>query len=150
VTALRRFIFERRVRRRAVEIVEHHLAQANLDLCFTQRSVRGDDATAGLDQLLAGFHGTHQGILADAGGEMGFLAGHRHHGSQLRDGSNGGIDGGFSGEQLLSNFVRGETTFFQHSSILFHEEEELAADTRSQLGWTSFRTPKQLVPEGLK
>lgn len=32
-----------------------------------------------------------------------------------------GIDGGFSGKQLLSNFVRGETTFFQHSTILFEK-----------------------------
>jgi hypothetical protein len=32
-----------------------------------------------------------------------------------------GIDGGFSGEQLLGNFVRGETRFFQHSTILFEK-----------------------------
>ena len=100
---------------------EVHSIQADLGLRGAQGGVGGDDARTGLNQLLAGFHGAHQGVLTDAGSQIGFLGGHRHHGGELGHSRHSGIDGGFSGEQLLSNFVRGETTFFQHSTILFEK-----------------------------
>ena len=78
----------------------------------------GDDATTGFDQLLAGRHGAHQRVLADAGRQIGFLTRHRHHGGELGDGSDGSVDGAFSGKQLLSDLVGSEATFLEHGTFL--------------------------------
>ncbi|WP_353216522.1 hypothetical protein [Sandarakinorhabdus sp.] len=103
------------IRARAQEI---HGIKTNLGLRLTQRGVGGNDAAARFDELLAGLHRADQGILADACRDIGFLAGHRHHGCQLGNGCNGGIYGGFGSEKLFGNFVGGEAAFFQHGTFL--------------------------------